>query len=154
MAADDGNAPAVFRGTEYSPLRTTVALVFWLGTIHLVVALTLAALFLFPSPLSFAIFALLLFFMAIPLNDKDKFGQDLARFICKYACGYFPVTLHVEDYSAFDPSQAYGVCPFLVLVGCGSHHPSTCRMSCENNSWVWNPVLRTSHSFGGLNEAC
>ncbi|XP_058073361.1 diacylglycerol O-acyltransferase 2D-like isoform X3 [Magnolia sinica] len=109
--------PTVFRGTEYSFVPTTIALALWLGAIHFTAALTLTALILLPSPLAFAIFGLLVFFMAIPLNDKNKWGQKLARYICKYACGYFPITLHVEDIKAFDPNQAYvfGFEPHSVL---------------------------------------
>ncbi|KAJ6799912.1 diacylglycerol O-acyltransferase 2D-like [Iris pallida] len=99
--------PAVFLRTEYSLLRTTAALLLWLGAIHFNVALVLTALLLLPLRLSVAVFGLLLFFMAIPLNDKNELGRKLSRFICKYACGYFPITLHVEDIKAFDPNEAY-----------------------------------------------
>lgn len=44
--AADGTT--VFRGTAYSPLRTTVALALWLGAIHFNAFLVLASLFLFP----------------------------------------------------------------------------------------------------------
>ena len=43
-----GDGTAVFRGTAYSPLRTTVALALWLGAIHFNAFLVLASLFLFP----------------------------------------------------------------------------------------------------------
>jgi hypothetical protein len=35
-------------------------------------------------------------------------ARRVCRFISKYVIGYFPVTLHVEDYGAFDSNRAYG----------------------------------------------
>ncbi|WOL12036.1 diacylglycerol O-acyltransferase 2 [Canna indica] len=114
----DGNGePAVFQGTEYSLLRTILALTLWLGAIHFNIALILAALLLLPAGLAAAIFGILLFFAVIPLNDRNGFGRRLSRYICKYAGGYFPITLHVEDMKAFNPDQAYvfGYEPHSVL---------------------------------------
>ncbi|XP_068652620.1 diacylglycerol O-acyltransferase 2D-like isoform X1 [Aristolochia californica] len=107
----------VFRATDYSVVKSYVALAIWLAGIHLVVLLVLTALYLFPSPPSFALLSFLTFLMLIPRNDKNKLGQRLSRFICKYACGYFPLNLHVEDIKAFDPNQAYvfGYEPHSVL---------------------------------------
>ncbi|KAK8950496.1 Diacylglycerol O-acyltransferase 2 [Platanthera guangdongensis] len=126
-------ASAVFHGTEYSMVRTMVALAVWLGAIHLNAALVLASLLFLPARLAIAfvilfsdlpspvlrpcicstrssfcrVLALLLLFMVIPLNDENKWGRKLSMFICKHAVGYFPVTLHVEDIKAFDPNQSY-----------------------------------------------
>lgn len=35
--------------------------------------------------------------------------DDKCRFICRHACSYFPVTLHVEDINALHPDRAYGI---------------------------------------------
>lgn len=112
-----GETPAVFQGTEYSPFRTTVALALWLGGIHFNAALVLATLLLLPLRLAAAVFGFLLFLMLIPVDHKSKLGSRLSRYICKYASGYFPVTLHVEDIKAFNPDQAYvfGYEPHSVL---------------------------------------
>ncbi|XP_039131517.1 diacylglycerol O-acyltransferase 2D-like [Dioscorea cayenensis subsp. rotundata] len=117
---DDGSgagSPAVFKGTDYSLPLTMVALALWLGAIHFNVVLVIAALLLLPFRLALAVLALQVFFMVIPLNDRNRLGRRLARFICKYATGYFPLTLHVEDFQAFDPNQAYvfGYEPHSVL---------------------------------------
>ncbi|XP_062222207.1 diacylglycerol O-acyltransferase 2D-like [Phragmites australis] len=113
--AEDGTT--VFRGTAYSPLRTTAALAMWLGSIHLNAFLVLASLFLFPRRVAVLVLATQLFFMFVPVNDNDRLGRRIAGFISKYVIGYFPVTLHVEDYGAFDPSRAYvfGYEPHSVL---------------------------------------
>ncbi|CAA6661615.1 unnamed protein product [Spirodela intermedia] len=112
--------PSVFRGTAYSAVRTTVALAIWLGSIHFNVALVLAALLLFPSRIAIG-FRGAADLNDDPLNDKSDWGRTcrgtlfvLSSYICKYASGYFPVTLHVEDISAFDPNEATVI--FLVSV--------------------------------------
>lgn len=113
---EEGGA-TVFRGTNYSLPRTIAALALWLGGIHFNVLLILASLFLFPLRLAALVVALQLVFMFTPLNDEDKLGRKIGRFICKYAMGYFPISLHVEDYNAFDSSRAYvfGYEPHSVL---------------------------------------
>ncbi|KAL5984987.1 hypothetical protein ACLOJK_038824 [Asimina triloba] len=97
----------VFRKTDYSLFHAIVALAVWLGAIHFNVAVVLTALLLLPIRLALTVFGLLICFMVIPLNYKSKLGQKLSSYICKYACGYFPITLHVEDIQAFDSNQAY-----------------------------------------------
>lgn len=110
-------SPFVCKGTDYSLFRTTVALAVWVGAIHFNVLLVLFSLFLLPARAALLVFALQLFFMVIPVNDKSEWGRKLSRFICKYAVGYFPVTLHVEDINAFHQNQAYvfGYEPHSVL---------------------------------------
>jgi 2-acylglycerol O-acyltransferase 2 len=41
------------------------------------------------------------------------------RFVSQNVIGHFPVTLHVENYQAFDPKRAYGE---LSISGCLNHH--------------------------------
>ncbi|XP_058073351.1 diacylglycerol O-acyltransferase 2D-like isoform X2 [Magnolia sinica] len=106
-SVDSVTEPTVFRRTDYSLFHTIVALAVWLGAIHFNVALLLTAILLLPIRLAMTVFGLLICFMVIPLNYKSKWGQKLSRYICKYACGYFPITLHVEDIQAFDSNQAY-----------------------------------------------
>uniref|UniRef100_A0A0D9YXB8 Acyltransferase n=1 Tax=Oryza glumipatula TaxID=40148 RepID=A0A0D9YXB8_9ORYZ len=115
VIADDGTT--VFRGTAQPPVRTTVALALWLGAIHFNAFLLLASLFLFPRRVAAMVLATQLFFMFAPVNDMSRLGRKIARFISKCVIGYFPVTLHVEDYKAFDPNRAYvfGYEPHSVL---------------------------------------
>ncbi|XXG57491.1 hypothetical protein AAC387_Pa03g4629 [Persea americana] len=105
--SDSNSSVTMFNRTEYSLFHTIVALAVWLGAIHFNVALVLAALVLLPFRLALLVFGMLLCFMVIPLNYRSKWGQAISRYICKYACGYFPITLHVEDIKAFDSDQAY-----------------------------------------------
>ncbi|KAL8160464.1 hypothetical protein V2J09_002001 [Rumex salicifolius] len=108
----------MFESKQSSLIHSVFAVSLWLGSIHFNVFIVLVAFFFLPPSKAIAVLAcLLLLFVAIPLDDKDKFGRKLARYICKHACGYFPITLLVEDYKAFDPDRAYvfGYEPHSVL---------------------------------------
>ncbi|XP_043713497.1 diacylglycerol O-acyltransferase 2D-like isoform X1 [Telopea speciosissima] len=107
----------VIRAKPTSGLSEIIALAIWLGGIHFNVALVIMALLFLPKSLTFTVLGLLVLLMVIPIDEKSKPGRRLARFICKHVCGYFPVTLHVEDMKAFNPDQAYvfGYEPHSVL---------------------------------------
>ncbi|KAL0874227.1 hypothetical protein Bca101_023932 [Brassica carinata] len=90
-----------------SLFHSVTAIVIWLGSVHLNVAIVLSSLIFLPPSLSLLVLGLLFLLIFIPIDDRSKYGRMLARYICKHACSYFPVTLHVEDYEAFQPSRAY-----------------------------------------------
>ncbi|KAK0605731.1 hypothetical protein LWI29_030138 [Acer saccharum] len=109
-----------FKGKEEFPSNvfyTTVALFIWLGIIHFIVLLVLFTVFFLPLTKSLIVFGMLFFFMFIPIDHHSKWGRSLSRYICKHACSYFPVTLHVEDINAFqsDRSYIFGYEPHSVL---------------------------------------
>ncbi|XP_042507467.1 diacylglycerol O-acyltransferase 2D-like isoform X2 [Macadamia integrifolia] len=113
----DEHEVTVFQGKPSSMLNTITANALWLGAIHFNVILLAMALLFLPKFMAFTVFAVLLLLMVIPIDEKNKPGRKLARYICKHTCGYFPVTLYVEDIKAFEPNQAYvfGYEPHSVL---------------------------------------
>ncbi|KAK6945908.1 Diacylglycerol acyltransferase [Dillenia turbinata] len=107
----------VFSGVPSSALSTKAALIVWLGAIHFNIALVLFAFLFLSLPKALIVCGLLVIFIVIPVDAKSKFGQKLSRYICKHACGYFPITLYAEDIKSFDANRAYvfGYEPHSVL---------------------------------------
>ncbi|KAJ4793945.1 Diacylglycerol O-acyltransferase 2 [Rhynchospora pubera] len=149
----------VYKGTEYAGFKTLLALAIWLGQIHLNVVLVLLELFILPTRIALMVLAVQVFFMVIPLNDKNEFGRKLSRFICKYAAGYFPITLHVENINAFDPKQTYvfgfephsvlpiGICVLSDHVG---FMPLPKTVALASSAVFWTPFLRQIWTWLGL----
>ncbi|KAL1820482.1 hypothetical protein ACET3Z_015351 [Daucus carota] len=109
--------PAVFTGKPVSGFHSILTMVLWVGPIYFNVFTVLAALLFLSTFNASIVLGLLLILALIPIDKKSKLGRRLARYLCKHVCGYFPVTLHVEDMNAFDPNQAYvfGYEPHSVL---------------------------------------
>ncbi|RDX79176.1 Diacylglycerol O-acyltransferase 2D, partial [Mucuna pruriens] len=122
LASEDGAAAEkVIGGREEfgdssSLLSVILAMVLWLGAIHFNITLIIFAVFFLPISKSLLfvfylsrvlhfsltfgvsrvrVFGFLFVFMVLPIDETSRFGRRLSRYICKHACNYFPITLHV-----------------------------------------------------------
>ncbi|XP_011004406.1 PREDICTED: diacylglycerol O-acyltransferase 2 isoform X2 [Populus euphratica] len=88
-------------------ILSLIAVAIWLGSIHFVVLLVIFSLLFLSFSKCLLVFGLLLLLVFVPIDDDNKLGRRLCWYICRHACCYFPVTLHVEDINAFHPDRAY-----------------------------------------------
>ncbi|KAL3525134.1 hypothetical protein ACH5RR_013506 [Cinchona calisaya] len=95
------------KGAPGSIFHAVLALIIGLGSVHFAVLIVLASFFLLSFSKAIWAIGLLIISSIAPTWEGSKWGRNLSRYICKHACGYFPVNLYVEDYKAFDSNQAY-----------------------------------------------
>ncbi|KAF1002655.1 diacylglycerol O-acyltransferase 2D-like isoform X1 [Apium graveolens] len=109
--------PTIFKAKETSPFHSYLTILLWLGSIHFIAFLILFSFFFLSFSKSLLVYGLLAILAVIPVDPNSPWGRNLARYICKHVCGYFPLTLYVEDITAFTPDQAYvfGYEPHSVL---------------------------------------
>lgn len=88
-------------------ILSLIAVAIWLGLIHFVVLLVIFSLLFLSFSKCLLVFGLLLLLVFVPIDGDNKLGRRLCWYICRHACCYFPVTLHVEDINAFHPDRAY-----------------------------------------------
>ncbi|XVF61866.1 hypothetical protein PTKIN_Ptkin08bG0168700 [Pterospermum kingtungense] len=98
-------------------LHGVLAVWLWIGALPFDALLFLLSSLLLPFPKFLLVIGFLLVFVFLPINHHSKFGRNLAMYVCKHLCSYFPITLHVEDIHAFHPHRAYvfGYEPHSVL---------------------------------------
>ncbi|MBA0652390.1 hypothetical protein Goklo_019654 [Gossypium klotzschianum] len=98
-------------------LHGILAIAMWIGSVHFDIFLLLFSFLFLPFSKFLMVLGFLLIFMVLPIDPYSKFGRKLSRYICKHLCSYFPITLYVEDFNAFNPDRAYvfGYEPHSVL---------------------------------------
>ncbi|XP_050235108.1 diacylglycerol O-acyltransferase 2-like [Mercurialis annua] len=84
-----------------------LSLALWIGSIHFLFFLLLFSFLFLSLPNFFLVIAFLLLLIFIPINPNSRFGRRICRNVCRNACSHFPITLHVEQISAFHPDRAY-----------------------------------------------
>ncbi|GAB2231968.1 hypothetical protein Droror1_Dr00010987 [Drosera rotundifolia] len=161
-AAELEKEMTVFTAKRYSIFNTIIAVAIWLGCIHLNAVLVVSAFVFLPLSKAIGVCWILLMLIVIPVDDKDRIGRKLSRYICKHACGYFPIRLHIEDYKAFDPDRAYvfgyephsvlpiGVVALADLTGC---MPLTKIKVLASSAVFYTPFLRHIWTWLGLAPA-
>ncbi|KAK1303847.1 Diacylglycerol O-acyltransferase 2 [Acorus calamus] len=153
----------VIHSTPHSTMRSLTAIMIWLGAIHLNIALfVVVLLFCRSTSVLFLILGFFVLLSVIPVDDKSRFGQALASYVGKYAPGYFPITVHIEDVKALDPNKSYVLAaePHSIFpIGCLSLMsitgllPLSKTKALASSAVFYTPILRQTGTWLGLTVA-
>ncbi|XP_071707486.1 diacylglycerol O-acyltransferase 2-like [Rutidosis leptorrhynchoides] len=153
--------PAEFTGKSGPPIHEFVALILWLGILPIVISLIVASFLLLPFLKLLMVIGVLVFLIIIPINQNNKWGLALARYVYKHAAGYFPATVYVEDIKAFKPDQAYvfGYEPHSVwplgagiLLDLARYIPITKIKILASSAMFYTPILRHFWTWLGISS--
>nr|XP_043634858.1 diacylglycerol O-acyltransferase 2D-like [Erigeron canadensis] len=153
--------PAEFTGKNGAPIHESLAMIMWLGTLHFVIFLIVASFIFLPLFKFFMVLGILVVLIIIPINENNKWGLALARYIYKHVAGYFPITVYVEDIKAFNPNQAYvfGYEPHSVwplgagiLLDLARYIPLTKIKILASSAVFYTPILRHYWTWLGVSS--
>ncbi|KAL4354126.1 hypothetical protein GQ457_06G034760 [Hibiscus cannabinus] len=98
-------------------LHGVLACALWIGSMHFNVSVLLFSLLFLPFSKFLLVVGILAGFVVLPIDENNKVGLRVARYMCRHMASYFPTTLHVEDINDFQPDRAYvfGYEPHSVL---------------------------------------
>eukprot|EP00270_Netrium_digitus_P016562 TRINITY_DN5960_c0_g1_i2.p1 TRINITY_DN5960_c0_g1~~TRINITY_DN5960_c0_g1_i2.p1 ORF type:complete len:330 (+),score=60.87 TRINITY_DN5960_c0_g1_i2:38-991(+) len=146
-------------------ILTHVALLAWMGGIHLNMVATLSIILCYSlgsAYLGSSLLAVWLLLALIPISEGRPWAVALSRFICRYASEYFPIEVVVEDSALLDPSLPYlfAAEPHSVLpIGVIGLNPQALQFNMQKikvaaTSAIFHvPVLRHVWSWMGLTSA-
>ncbi|KAJ7529287.1 hypothetical protein O6H91_15G042400 [Diphasiastrum complanatum] len=140
-------------------LRSMLAVLIWLGAIHLNSLVALLVITNLRSSWAIALLATFLLLMVVPCDPYNPVGMRIAKFVCQNAPQHFPIKFTVEDEAAFDPNRAYvfaaephSVLPLGIISMCNytGYLPLTNIKALASSAIFYTPVLRQIWTWLGL----
>ncbi|KAI3515080.1 hypothetical protein L1887_13830 [Cichorium endivia] len=94
------SSPAEFTGKEQPLIHMVLAMIVWLGSIHLNVFIILASFFILPLHKFYLVLGILAILMVIPINERSRSGRALGSFWVFYA----PFLRHIWTWLGLTPA--------------------------------------------------
>ncbi|CAK9200099.1 unnamed protein product [Sphagnum troendelagicum] len=147
------------KGTGRTRIWNHLALLMWMGGIHVnffVAGLILTNL---RSTWAITLLAVWIALVFIPARSDGPVGQIVAKFICKYAPKYFPITVVFEDEGHLNSDGCYviaaephSVLPvgIIVLTPQSGFLPLTKIRALASTAVFWTPIIRHIWTWLGL----
>nr|XP_024394341.1 diacylglycerol O-acyltransferase 2-like isoform X2 [Physcomitrium patens] len=148
------------KGFKYDVL-TFLAIVVWMGGLHLNVLVVGICLANLRSHWALTLLAFWIALIFIPVRPNGGLGQAVARYICKYAPAYFPIKVVFDDENAFDSKKSYVFAAephSLLPIGIIALQPLSGNLPVPNlralatSAVFWTPVVRHVWSWLGVSR--